>query len=245
MALQKEENSIAVLIRDILIEAGFSATDHDNFEIQQFQTTLHNLQVYIEQLYFWNKTVNLTGFKGREEMALKHVGDSALLLSKLSRDTSLNLLDIGTGAGVPGLILKILEPLATTKFRIVLVDAVRKKVSFLRHVIGILGLKGIEALHLRLGEQDNVLRERLGLFDVITSQAVGELDLLWRLGSPFMTKGSVLIALKGERASEEIALWRKKIAGKGQECLDISLSEDFLPIIHAKRTFVFVQNASL
>ncbi|GEM_PF-1215388 len=231
------------ILQEILGQAGLISKAAIDLPDGRYDKTLSNLLIYLEQLFVWNKSVNLTGFRSLEDMAIKHVGDSALLFKQLPADQPLTILDIGTGAGVPGLILKILEPLRNGRLRITLVDAVRKKISFLRYIIGILGLEGIEALHVRLGGK-SAIEQITPIFDIVTSQAVGELALLWRLGSPFMANGGIMIAMKGEKGEEEASSWVADLSEKERQGIEISLRHDCLPLAQADRTFVFIRTVS-
>ena len=153
-----------------------------------------NLRVYLGELYSWNQRINLTGLKTMEEMAVKHVGDTLTLIRFLPKGVH-HILDIGTGPGVPGLILKLFRP----DLEIVLVDAIRKKVSFLNTVIAIIGLTGIWAEHCRVGPKDIPRHLPPEGFDVIVSQAVGPLDELARMARPLMSANGLVIAMKGPK----------------------------------------------
>jgi 16S rRNA (guanine527-N7)-methyltransferase len=108
-------------------------------------------------------------------------------------------LDIGAGAGFPGLPLKIVRPAV----ELTLIDSVRKKVDFQRHVIRILGLKGVEAIHGRVQDK-GILRDLGGRFDIILSRAFSDLQTLLALSLPFVKKAGTVIAMKGEVEDEEI-----------------------------------------
>ncbi len=153
-----------------------------------------NLRVYLGELYSWNRRINLTGLKTMEEMAIKHVGDTLTLIRFLPEGVH-HVLDIGTGPGVPGLILKLFRP----DLEIVLIDAIRKKVSFLNTVIAIIGLTGIWAEHCRVGPKDIPRHLPPEGFDVIVSQAVGPLDELARMARPLMSANGLVIAMKGPK----------------------------------------------
>lgn len=158
-----------------------------------------NLGVYLGELYSWNQRINLTGLKTIEEMALKHVGDTLTLIRFLPKSVH-HVLDIGTGPGVPGLILKLFCP----DLKIVLIDAIRKKVSFLNTVIAIIGLTDIWAEHCRLGSKDILRHFPPEGFDVIVSQAVGSLDEFARMALPLLSANGLVIAMKGPKADEEL-----------------------------------------
>jgi 16S rRNA (guanine527-N7)-methyltransferase len=158
-----------------------------------------NLRIYLEELYSWNQRVNLTGLKTMQEMALKHVGDTLTLIRFLPVGIR-HVLDIGTGSGVPGFILKLFRP----DLEIVLIDAVRKKVSFLSAIIAITGLTGIWAEHCRVGPKDIPMHLPPEGFDVIVSQAVGPLDELARMARSLLSPNGLVIAMKGPKLDEEL-----------------------------------------
>ena len=158
-----------------------------------------NLKVYLEELYSWNQHINLTGLKTIEEMAVKHIGDTLTLIRFLPEGIHYAL-DIGTGPGVPGLILKLFRP----DLEIVLIDAIRKKVSFLNTVIAIIGLTGIWAEHCRVGPKDIPRHLPPEGFDLIVSQAVGPLNELAIMARPLLSTNGLVIAMKGPKADKEL-----------------------------------------
>jgi len=158
-----------------------------------------NLRVYLGELYSWNRRINLTGLKTMEEMAIKHVGDTLTLIRFLPGGVR-HVLDIGTGPGVPGFILKLFRP----DLEIVLIDTIRKKVSFLSTIIAIIGLTGIWAEHCRVGSKDIPRHLPPEGFDVIVSQAVGPLDELARMALPLLSPNGLVIAMKGPKADKEL-----------------------------------------
>lgn len=181
--------SIKSLLHDLLQEGGVTPSEE----------LITNLEIYLKELYSWNQHINLTGLKTMEEMAIKHIGDTLTLIRFLPDDTH-HVLDIGTGPGVPGLILKLFRP----DFEIVLIDAIRKKVSFLNAVIAIIGLKGIWAEHCRVNLEDIPRHLPLEGFDVIVSQAVGPLDELARMAGHLLSANGLVIAMKGPKVDKEL-----------------------------------------
>lgn len=158
---------------------------------------IHSFELYAAELKKWNKKVNLTAITKDAEIAIKHFIDSLSLLPYLSEHDS--LLDIGSGAGLPIIPLKIIKP----EIRMVSVDAVSKKIHFQRHVIRTLGLTNIEAIHSRI-EKLHVTHGHS--FSIITSRAFTRLDHFVALAAPLLAEGGILIAMKGEQAAEEIAM---------------------------------------
>lgn len=146
--------------------------------------------LYYEQLIEWNRRLNLTSIVGCEEVQLKHFLDS-LTAATLIEDKSSRILDIGTGAGFPGVPLRIVYP----SLRLTLVDSVHKKAAFLDHLIDRLGLDGVEVIAERAERlaHEERYRER---FDVVLSRAVAGLATLAELALPFCAVGGMFIAMK-------------------------------------------------
>ena len=151
---------------------------------------IDQFEAYYTELLQWNAKFNLTTITAPEDAAIKHFLDS-LLLCKYVPLAGL-LLDIGTGAGFPGLPLKIARP----ELQIVLVESIRKKTSFLKQVIRLLKLEGIEVYNGRIEDFD-----RCGCFDYAVSRAFSELGLFCRLAAPFITPDGRLLAMKGGERS--------------------------------------------
>lgn len=154
---------------------------------------------YREELLDWNTRVNLTAITNPEEVQIKHFLDSLSLLLVYDR-LQAHLLDIGTGAGFPGLALKIVRP----QWQVMLLEATGKKVTFLRHVIDILHLTGVEAVHGRAEELAHKPQYRAA-FDVVTARAVAALPTLLEYSAPFCRVGGEIILLKKGDISEELA----------------------------------------
>jgi len=158
---------------------------------------LAQFQRYRQALLDWNTRVNLTAITSPEEVLSKHFLDSLSLLQAYDRPQT-RLLDIGSGAGFPGLPLKIVRP----QWRVVLVEATGKKVAFLQHMIEILELPGVTAIHARAEELARQ-REYRAAFDVVTARAVAALPVLLEYAAPFCRAGGTIILLKkGDLAAE-------------------------------------------
>jgi len=156
-------------------------------------------ELYLKELLKWNQKMNLTAIRTEKGIVLKHFLDSLSVFPYLSNISS--LLDIGSGAGFPGIPLKIVKP----SLEMTLVDSVRKKVDFQRHIIRILGLKGIEAIHGRV--QDKEIRQAMGdRFDMVISRAFSVLQTFLIFGFPLLKKGGIVLAMKGGMDREEIRL---------------------------------------
>ena len=145
-------------------------------ELKKIGIELNNAQLaklerYYELLIEYNKVMNLTGITNKEEVYLKHYYDSLTLIKIVNLNNYESLCDIGTGAGFPGIVLKIVFP----NLKITLVDSLNKRIKFLNIVIKELGLNNIEALHCRAEEY---AKENSNKFDLVTSRAVAATNIL-------------------------------------------------------------------
>ena len=155
-----------------------------NIEITEDQ--LQKLNKFYELLVEWNEKINLTRITEKEDVYLKHFYDSLTITKVINLNEVETLCDIGTGAGFPGVVLKIMYP----NLKITLVDALQKRVNYLNEIIKELDLKDIEALHVR-GED---LKEK---YDVVTSRAVANIEKLLTYTMHLVNKDGVMIAMKG------------------------------------------------
>lgn len=160
------------------------------------------LELFVAELLKWNKKLNLTAITDLKEIAAKHIVDS-LFISSLIAENNV-VLDIGSGAGFPGIPLGITRP----DLEIVSVDAIAKKIQFQKHIIRLLALENFNPLHVRIEDLDPIY---FGKFDVVVSRAFTSLDSFAELSKPFMKPGGKMIAMKGPGALEEIAVAEKKL----------------------------------
>lgn len=169
--------------------------------LKEYNIVLNEQQLYQFQKYYHllvkeNEKMNLTAITEEEQVYLKHFYDSLTLIKAVDLTKIENLCDIGTGAGFPGLVLKIVFPTLS----VTLVDALNKRVLFLRHVIEELELQDIEAVHARMEEYARKNREK---FDVVTARAVAPLKELIELGISSVKVGGNLVFMKGILKEEE------------------------------------------
>ena len=147
---------------------------------------LNNLEKYYNLLIEWNKKINLTRITNREEAYLKHFYDSLTIAKVIDLSNEKSLLDFGTGAGFPGLVLKIMYP----NLKVTLVDSLQKRVNFLNEVINELDLKNIEAIHSRVEDLEKKH------YDVITTRAVANLSKLIDYTNKLIDNDTKFIPLK-------------------------------------------------
>jgi 16S rRNA (guanine527-N7)-methyltransferase len=165
------------------------------FGIDLEEKKIEDFERYLRELLKWNQKINLTAIRTEKGIVLKHFLDSLSVNPYLSGACA--LLDIGSGAGFPGIPLKIVN----AGLEVTLIDSVQKKVAFQRHIIRTLHLTGIEAIHGRV--QDPEVTQRLKeRFDVVISRAFSDLSTLLILSQPFLKKGGKVLAMKGKREGE-------------------------------------------
>jgi 16S rRNA (guanine527-N7)-methyltransferase len=165
---------------------------------QEVSVSLNAQQVelfwlYLQELLDWNRTFSLTGIKNSDDIIIKNFIDSLTPLPYL--DSSGRLLDIGSGAGFPSIPLKIASP----ALEVQVVEASRKKVSFIKHLIRTLGLKGVSVLHSRVEEMEQPERP----FHTIISRAFRRPAPLLQLVSPLMEPSTTLVSMLGPTTREE------------------------------------------
>jgi 16S rRNA (guanine527-N7)-methyltransferase len=156
------------------------------FGIHLDEKTAEAFDLYLKELLKWNQKINLTAIRTEKGIVLKHFLDSLSVFPYFSNIST--LLDIGSGAGFPGIPLKMVEP----SLEVTLIDSVRKKVDFQRHIIRRLGLKGIEAIHGRVQDKE-ILKGLEGRFDIVIS-------------FPLLRKGGIVLAMKGRVDRKEMRL---------------------------------------
>lgn len=186
---------------------------------------------YMNLLLQWNEKINLTAIKQPIDVLQKHFIDSMTIEKYIKEDDS--VIDIGTGAGFPGIPIKLIKP----STNITLVDSLNKRINFLEEVIKSKGLTGIIAIHARaeeLGQGKN--REK---YDVATSRAVASISVLAEYMLPLIKVGGIAICMKGSTIEEEIEKGKKAIKLLGGE---IQKTEEItLPNTDMKRNLIIIK----
>ena len=179
-----------------------------NIEINEEQ--IKSFEKYMNLLLEWNEKINLTAITQPDEVKLKHFVDSLTVLKYINDDDK--VIDIGTGAGFPGIPLKIMNE----NTKITLLDSLNKRINFLNIVIETLNLRNIQAIHGRAEEiaRNKLYREK---YDVTVSRAVANLSTLSEYMLPFVKVGGKCICMKGANVNEEIEKAKNAIKELGGE----------------------------
>lgn len=171
----------------------------DEYGLQLTEEQVGAFNSYFEMLVEWNEKINLTAITDPQEVAVKHMIDSLSCYDQAVFTNGARIIDVGTGAGFPGLPLKIFRP----DLKLTLFDSLNKRILFLKAVADQLGITDIQFVHSRAedGGKSKQLREQ---YDIAVSRAVARLNVLCEWCLPFVAVGGFFIALKGYRYSEEI-----------------------------------------
>lgn len=186
---------------------------------------LNKLKKYYEMLVEYNKVMNLTGITEKKQVYLKHFYDSMTIVRAINLNNYNTLCDIGTGAGFPGLVIKIFYP----HLKVVLVDSLNKRINFLSDVIKELGLTDIETVHARIEDYAHNNKDK---FDIVTARAVAPLNILLEYAIPITKVSSYFIAMKGK--IEDVTTYNNALKVLNSEVKEIK--EFKLPIENSDRT---------
>ena len=201
------------------------------FGVELSEEQQEQFQVYEALLTDWNSRINLTAVRDAEGIRIKHFLDSLSCVTVLGDMNGRSLIDIGTGAGFPGIPLRIFYP----EMRLTLVDSVGKKADFCQLAADTLHLKGVKVLKDR-SEELGANKEYREKFDAATARAVAGLPVLCEYLLPLVKVGGIMLAQKGESAPEEVNTAGNAIRKLGGA--DAELTEVVLPEVEGKRYLV-------
>ena len=200
-----------------------------NIELTQKQ--LDQLERYYELLVEWNEKINLTNITEKEQVYLKHFYDSLTISKVIDFNNIDNLCDIGTGAGFPGLVLKIIFP----NLKVTLVDSLNKRINFLNEVINELNLNEITTVHSRAEE---FAKQNIEKFDIVTARAVAHLSILLEYSIPMVKINKYFVAMKGI-ISEELEESKNSLKILNSKIIQIEKFK--LPIEESNRTIIKIE----
>lgn len=202
----------------------------NDMDISLTKKQLEQFDTYYKRLIEYNSHTNLTRITIEEEVYLEHFYDSLTFIKTIKLDDQ-KLLDVGTGAGFPGLVLKIAFP----SLKVTLVDSLNKRINFLNSLIEELELTDVVAIHARA---EDFAKENRDAFDIVTSRAVANLSMLSELCLPLVKKGGYFIPMKAEAKDEienaENAI--KTLGGVIEKIVNFSLIKD-----SGKRTLIKIK----
>ena len=201
--------------------------------IELSERQIEQFLAYLEILQDWNKRMNLTSLKDPREIIVTHFLDSLTILKAIDMK-EISAIDIGTGAGFPGIPLKILRP----DISLSLLDSSRKRIEFLKYLSKSLKLKGLEIIWGRAEEygRKEGYRER---YDIVLARALARLNILVELGIPFLKIRGLFIVQKGQKLKEELEEARKAIEILGGELKGIIYLK--LPFSRKSRKLVIIE----
>ncbi len=192
---------------------------------------INDFIIYLEELKIWSKKINLTGLKKDEDIITNHFLDSLSILKYIKEDST--LLDIGTGAGFPGVPISIVYPGCF----VTVLDSAQKKILFVRNIIRRLSLRNVKAITGRAEAKENNLK---GIsFDFVVTRAVSDFYNVIKLSSPYLNQNGRMIVMRGEKGELELEVMSKEI-----ENLELSVDKiDVfnLPFSGAKRVSIILK----
>ena len=177
-----------------------------SFDINVDDSTFARLDKYAEMLIETNKSFNLTAIKEPDDVTVKHFADCLAIFKYIDIPEKAKIIDVGTGAGFPGLVLKLFRP----DIQMTFLDSTKKKLGFIENVLNECGVQG-EILHLRAEEAAQLSKYR-EKFDFATARAVAALPVLSEYCLPFVKVGGTFISMKSADSNEEISEGKKAIS---------------------------------
>lgn len=206
------------------------------FGLNLDKTAVNRLEKYSALLREWNEKMNLTAITDPDEIVIKHFLDCLMIFKNSEIPENAKVIDVGTGAGFPGMVMKIARP----DIQLTLLDSLNKRLTFLSEVLREIGLEA-EIVHARAeeGGRKPELREK---FDISTARAVAKLNVLSEYCMPFVKVGGSFIAMKGPSAPEEMAAAERAIKKLGGG--EIKNYQEKLPNDGGERVFCQVRKIS-
>jgi len=187
----------------------------EDFGVMLTESQLHSFAVYQEMLLEWNTKMNLTAITEPKEIAAKHFIDSLAILKAVDLKENMRLIDVGTGAGFPGMPIKLLRP----DLPLTLLDSLNKRLIFLRELADRLQLS-VQLIHGRAEEFSRQPQHR-EQYDLVTARAVSPLPSLCEYCLPYVCPGGIFAAMKGPALKEELAAAENAISALGGELSDV------------------------
>jgi len=190
--------------------------------------------LFLKELLSWNKKFNLTAITDKDQVIQKHFLDSLLVLDAYPI-TNQSIVDIGTGAGFPGIPIKIAKP----DIKLTLIDSVKKKTKFLKHLISVLNLNSVSIIW---GRAEDIAKEQREVYDIAVCRALAPLNVLLEYCLPFVKVGGAVIVLKSKNIEDEISVSSNalKILGGKIE----SIKELVIPKTDILRKIVIIKKES-
>lgn len=213
--------------------------DYIEQKIRNLDLDINEIQIrqfydYYEYLIKWNQFMNLTAITDFEDVVQKHFVDSLLITKEKNMKDVDHLLDVGTGAGFPGIPLKIMFP----NLKVTLLDSLKKRIDFLNEIIDVLDLKQIETIH---GRAEDYVKtgKRREMYEICVSRAVANLSVLAEYCLPYVKIGGEFISYKSGEIKEEMEKAKSAVfllGGRIRECRNYNL-----PGTDIRRSFVCIQ----
>ena len=206
----------------------------ESYGLALTEEQLSRFERYYELLIEWNQKMNLTAITEPREVAVKHMIDSLSAWDDSLFSPEASLVDVGTGAGFPGIPLKILYP----GLKLTLLDSLNKRIRYLQTVVDELGLTDVRCIHAR-AEEAARQKEYREQFDIAVSRAVARLPILAEYCLPFVKKGGIFAALKGMQYEQEAQEARKALGMLGGQLAAVHPVQ--LPGLEDKRAVIYVR----
>ncbi|WP_068778610.1 16S rRNA (guanine(527)-N(7))-methyltransferase RsmG [Paenibacillus sp. GM2] len=198
---------------------------------------LHQFEIYYRELVTWNEKMNLTGITEREQVYVKHFYDSITLSFYMDMNRISTMADIGSGAGFPGIPLKICYP----HLKLTIIDSLNKRIQFLQNVVDQLGLRDVQLIH---GRAEDIARKEQyrDSYDLVSARAVARMAVLNEFCLPFVKTGGIFAAMKGLDPQEEL-----KEAARSLTELKSKLSATYhfeLPMENSERHIILINKTA-